>query len=106
MSILDDFIGNDNTTTLNDKDIASGLLGDVKFAISSLTKATSEAVNPELRSLVDSQLTSTVQSQHRLSDMMVQKGWYLAYESPENQLQSSLQEAQSFLTTQRDTVRS
>ena len=93
MSMFDNLMGNDNS--LNDKDIASDMLKDSKFGISSLSKATIEAVNPQLRNLLDSQLTSAVGEHHRLSDIMVNKGWYPAYQDPQQLLKNDTREAET-----------
>lgn len=95
MSMFDNLV--ENEKSLNDKDIASDMLKDSKFGISSLSKATLEAVNPQLRNILDSQLTSAVGEHHRLSDIMVNKGWYPAYDDPQQLLKKDAKEAQSII---------
>jgi similar to spore coat protein len=85
MTMLDNLLAGNNVT-LTDKDIAFDMLKDSKFGISSLAKTSVEAVNPRLRDMLDSQLATSVKEHHRLSDMMINKGWYPAFSSPEAQL--------------------
>lgn len=93
MSLLDNILG--NNTNLTDKDIASDMLKDSKFGISTLSMAATEAVNPSLRQLIDTQLKVAVDDHHRLSDMMIKKNWYPAYDNPTQQLRNEVRESQN-----------
>lgn len=84
MSIMDIILGGNNTLTK--KDIAIDMLIDSKSHIASLAKATAKAINPELRKILASQLDSTIKNHFELADIAIRKGWYPAYDSPEEQL--------------------
>lgn len=92
MSFLDNIMGSDNK--LSDKDIAMDVLKDSKFGVESLSVAVSEAVDPQLRNMLSGQLTSAVNEHFKLSDMLIKKGWYPAYDSPDQQLRSGYNESQ------------
>ena len=92
MSLLNSLLGNTNTT-LSDKDISYEITKDSKFNINCITKAALETVNPELRELLSSQLTSTLKKHFELSDIMIKKGWYSASDDPNQQLQKDISES-------------
>ena len=77
MSWLDDLFGVDNNSSdennsnsnNNDKNIALDMLTASKASIGTLAKAAVEAVNPQLRQILSSQLTNTVNEHFRLSDI-------------------------------------
>lgn len=77
-------------TSLTDKDIALDLLTSSKTGVTTLAKALTETTNPQLRQTLKTQLTNCIDSHCRLSDMAINKGWYNAYESPQEQLQQDL----------------
>lgn len=91
MSILDNLLGTD--TNFSDKDIASDMLKDSKFGVSTLSIAATEAVNPQLRQILNTQLTTAVQDHQRLSDIMIKKNWYPAYDNPTEQLRNEVRES-------------
>ena len=93
MSILSSLLGLDDDK-LEEKDIAMDMLKDSKFAVTTLSAAASEAVNPDLRNLLRSKLDIAVKEHFELSDLAVKKGWYPAFESPESQLKQEKEEAQ------------
>lgn len=94
MSFLDRLLGNDDAT-LSDKDILQDMLKDSKFAVTSLSAAATEAVNPELREMLRSQLDKAVTEHFELSDMAVNKGWYQAQDSPIEQLRNEYESSQN-----------
>jgi similar to spore coat protein len=85
MSILSSILGLDNNS-LGEKDIAMDMLKDSKFGVTSLCAAAAEAVNPELRNMLRSQLDAAVREHFELSDILIRKGWYPAFDSPQQQL--------------------
>lgn len=86
MGLLDELFGDNNITTLGDKDIASDMLKDSKFAVTSLAMMITEITNPEVRTVLAKQLNSAVTMHQRLSDLLVHKEWYTPYASPQEQL--------------------
>lgn len=92
MSFWDSLLGTDDK--LGDKDIALDMIKDSKFSATSLSAATAEAVNPELRAMLKQQLDKAVNEHFDLSDMVVSKGWYPAQEQPMEQLQEEYQNSQ------------
>ena len=89
MSILNTLIGN-QSPDLQDKDIAYDTLKDSKFNLNCITKASIESINPELRQLLNTQLTDTLNLHHELADLMISKGWYPANDDPNQQLQKDI----------------
>ena len=92
MSLINTLLGN-SSVELQDRDISYQILGDTKLNISRITKAAMEAVNPELRELLSSQLTSSLKKHFELSDIMIKKGWYTATDDPNQQLQKDILES-------------
>ncbi|WP_097027663.1 spore coat protein [Clostridium peptidivorans] len=85
--------------TLKEKDIALDLLASSKGTIATLAKVLTETTNPQLRDTLKSELNNCINSHYRLSDMAINKGWYNAYENPEQQLQQELQQGLSGANT-------
>lgn len=82
---------------INDKDVAMDMLAGSKARITSISRVLTETTNPQLRDLLKTQLTSCVSSHFRLSDMAISKGWYNAYDDPEQQLKKDLNGARSLV---------
>lgn len=78
--------------SMTDKDIARSLITESKHDITSLSKAALESTNPQLRNILTKQLNSCMTDHFKLSDLAIEKNWYDAYGSPEQQLQKSMQE--------------
>lgn len=68
--------GQTTTGAQQDKIIAFDMLKDSKYCITGLTRAATEAANPQLRQFISSSLDECVQEHFRLADLMVSKGWY------------------------------
>lgn len=94
MTIMENILGGG---TMSDKDIASDMLKDSKFGVSMLSMAAAEATNPQLRQLINGQLTASVNEHHRLSDIAIKKGWYKPYPSPQEQLSNDYKESQGLV---------
>lgn len=77
-------------TQLTEKDIALDLMTSSKAGITTLTKVLTETTNSQLRNTLMNELTTCVNSHHRLSDIAISKGWYNAYATPDEQLQQDL----------------
>lgn len=91
MSIFDNLLG--NQSDLSDKDIALDMLKDSKFNISTLSKAATEAVNPQLRQILNSQLSTSINEHYQLSDILISKNWYPAYADPNQQVKDEYNQA-------------
>jgi similar to spore coat protein len=94
MSFLDKLFGNEDTA-LVDRDIAHDMIKDSKFAVTSLSAAAAEAVNPELREMLRGQLDKAVTEHFELSDILINKGWYPAQDEPMEQLKNDYENSQS-----------
>ncbi|MDP4142856.1 MAG: spore coat protein [Bacillota bacterium] len=98
MSILESMFGSD-PILISDKDIAFDILKDSKFGVSTLSKATLESVNPQLRQMLDAHLAASIGEHHKLSDILIQKNWYPAAAAPDLQLKNALAGAESISQT-------
>jgi similar to spore coat protein len=66
-----------------------------KSAITILTKVLTETTNSQLRDTLKTELTTCVNSHHRLSDIVINKGWYPAQDQPMQQLQKDYENSKS-----------
>lgn len=87
--------GGNNGNNNKDKDIALELLTISKSNILSLASIITEITNPQLRELLSSQLTNSLNEHYKLSDIAVNKQWYNAFSSPQQQLQQGVEESKS-----------
>lgn len=92
MSLLDTLMGNNK---LQSKDIAQDMIKDSKSSITSLATATAEAANPQLRQMLAEQLDKAIGEHFQLSDMLIDKGWYPAYDEPIEQLKKDYKQSQN-----------
>lgn len=88
MKIIENLTGTGDKTLTN-KDIASDFMMNLDDFIVSLSTATCQTMNPQLRQVFDAQLISAINNQHNLSDMMVKKSWYPAFDDASQQLKNS-----------------
>ncbi|GAB6171949.1 hypothetical protein JCM15765_14270 [Paradesulfitobacterium aromaticivorans] len=93
MGWLDSLFGEDQALT--DKDIASDMLKDSKFALCSMSMAITETNNPELRQELKKQFNAAIQSHFRLADMAANKDWYKPHLSPQEMLNRDFQDSQA-----------
>ncbi|MDF2883696.1 MAG: hypothetical protein K0R54_4256 [Clostridiaceae bacterium] len=93
MSFFDRLLGTDNK--LMDKDIAQDMIKDSKFGVTSLSAAAAEASNPELRQKLQQQLNKAVSEHFELTDMVIKKGWYPAFDDPVEQIKKDYSESQN-----------
>jgi similar to spore coat protein len=87
--------------SLSDKDIALDLLIGSKATINSLAKTLTETTNSLLRETLRNQLTASVSSHYRLSDIAISRGWYNAYAEPQEQLKQDLAIAKDMTGNQK-----
>lgn len=95
MSWINNMLGNNNESTLNDKDYALELLASSKSDITLLSKCITESSNPELRKLFTNQLNSSINDYFKVSDLSKEKGYYNAFTAPSAQIKQEMQEAQA-----------
>ncbi|MGI6344327.1 MAG: spore coat protein [Bacillota bacterium] len=86
-------IHNQMTTFIDDKTIAADLLNGVKAGIKSTASALTEAATPEVRRTLQRQLQDSLNFHEQLTNFMMQKGWYHAY-NVNQMVQSDIQAAQ------------
>lgn len=91
-----------SSSKLDDRNIALDMLKDSKFSINALAMATSEAINPQLRQILDTQLVEAVNEHHELSDIAINKSWYEAYEEPKQQLKDEIIEAKRLVSNDQE----
>ncbi len=65
---------------LNDQIIASDLLISAKTGVKSIAAAIVEASTPQVRSVLKRQLDDAINFHQKVSDYMIDKGWYKAYD--------------------------
>jgi len=82
------------------------MLNTSKGDISLLTKAITEAANPQLRTMLTNQLNACINDHFKLVDIAAQKNWYNPYTSPGQQIKQDLQEADNLLQAGNQTQNS
>jgi similar to spore coat protein len=88
-------------SNLSEKDIALDMLAMSKTDIGMLSKVIPEATNPEVRQLLTTQLNGCIASHFKLSDMLITKGWYNAYGTPQEQIKQDIDSANQVLQQQQ-----
>lgn len=86
MAWLDNILGTSIDETMDDKDVCLNMLSASKGSIAMLAAAITETTNPQFRQFLTTELTSAINSHFALSDMAIQKGWYNAFGTPEDQV--------------------
>ncbi|GKU25454.1 spore coat protein [Clostridium folliculivorans] len=87
-------------SSLSEKDIALDMLAMSKTDIGMLAKVIPETTNPEVRQLLTTQLNGCIASHFKLSDMLITKGWYNAYGTPQEQIKQDIDSANQVLQQQ------
>jgi similar to spore coat protein len=88
MGLLDMLMGINNS--LGDREIASDMLKDSKFAVISLGKTVTEITNPELKALMISHLMTAIKQHHQLSDLLIERDWYKPFLNPIQQVSDDM----------------
>ncbi|HHV79471.1 MAG TPA: spore coat protein [Firmicutes bacterium] len=83
--------------TQPDKVIAGDLLSDIKSFNSACALGINEATNPQVRDFFSRCLQDGMREHERLTQVMMQKGWYKPYEQPEQQLRNDMNAARQAL---------
>ena len=84
-----------SNNSAKDKGIALELLTMSKSDIVTLASVITEITNPQLRELLGSQLTNSLNEHYKLSDIAVNKQWYNTFSTPQQQLQQDVEQAQN-----------
>jgi similar to spore coat protein len=88
MGILDMLMGINNP--LGDREIASDMLKDSKFAVISLGKTVTEITNPQLKALMVNHLLTAINQHHQLSDLLIERDWYKPFLNPMQQVSDEI----------------
>lgn len=96
MSLFSSLFGSNDNFSLKAEEVASDILKDSKFYILYLTAAATETVNPDVRNILQNQLDTAIKEHFELMDLIIRKGWYPAYDKPEDQLKKQSEKANSF----------
>ena len=94
------FMDNMFKTTTNkssDENVAFFSLAGLAASSTAYLAATLEASTPEIRRLFSEYTTQNVMAHGALTEFVINKGWYVPYESPDMQLQSSIDVSQSVI---------
>jgi similar to spore coat protein len=65
------------------------------LAVTTLSAAVAEAVSPQIRDMIRQQLDKAVTEQFELSDMLINMGWYPAYDEPMEQIKKVFEKYQN-----------
>lgn len=76
-----------------DKVIAGDLLSDVKSFNSACAMGINESTNPQVREFFSKCLQDGMKEHERITQVLMQKGWYKPYEQPEQQLKTDMTSA-------------
>ena len=91
-SLMNMLLGKENSQQ-SDQVIANNGIAGAKAASTAYLAATLECATPELRRLYGEYLTQSVAGHEALSKLAVEKGWYVPYQAPEEQLQLTYQQS-------------
>lgn len=91
-SLVNMLLGKENAQQ-SDQVIANNGIAGAKAASMAYLAATLECATPELRRLYGEYLTQSVAGHEALSKLAVEKGWYVPYEAPQEQLQQTYQQS-------------
>jgi similar to spore coat protein len=92
-TIIENMTGTNNLT---DQIIAADLLISAKSGIKDYAIALSETVTPEVRNVLRRQLDEAIVSHEQVTNYMMSKGWYHAYDVKE-QIRLDIQNAKTAL---------
>lgn len=79
--------------SLTDQVAATGLLTNAKAGAKAATAMTIESATPEVRQTFQRFLQDYLRVQEELTNLMMKRGWYHPFESPEQQIRHDLQYA-------------
>lgn len=82
------------TSQMDDRIVASDLLISAKTEVKTYASALVEAATQEVRTVLKRQLNEAISFQEQVSNYMIQKGWYNAYNTSE-QIKMDMSQTQS-----------
>jgi len=89
--------GRGRVSGLNDEVIAHDVLSGAKMLSTSSASALGEAATPQVKQFFETCLRDATEDHGRLMQIMMKRGWYQPYASPEEQLAMDMQKAQGVL---------
>lgn len=87
---------------MDDRSIAADILMSSKAGASVYLVALLESPTPELRSMLKSALSQTVDEYSNLADLALNRGWVKPYEIPAQQLSESYQQSQTVVSYHKE----
>jgi spore coat protein CotF len=97
---MSDFLSNwfgDNTNGSADSTIALNSISATAGSASAYLMATLEATTPEVRRLFSEYTTQSIMANEALTELAINKDWINPYQSPEKQLQNSIDQSSNIL---------
>lgn len=82
----------DTTMLITDQVVASELLNTLKASIKNQALALTEVATSDIRDMLMHHLNDTVYAHGKITDLMIQRGWYQAY-NPGAQVQADIKNA-------------
>lgn len=89
-------------SAITDRSVAMDMLKDCKFCVTTFAKAATEASNTQVRQFINQSLNDVANEQFKLSDIIVNKGWYHPFNITE-QMQQDFQMV-ALLNSQRNQI--
>ncbi len=86
----------DPTTLITDQFVATELLSTLKASIKNLATALTEVATTDIRNMLMQHFNDAVFAHGKLTDLMIQRGWYQAYH-PGAQVQVDIKNASMVL---------
>lgn len=95
-SIFNDWFSN-NTDASADSTIALNSISATATSATSYLMAALEATTPEVRRLFNEYTTQSVMANENLTELAINKNWMNPYQTPEKQLQDSLNQSSNVI---------
>lgn len=81
----------------DDRVIAESLLNTAKLKATAYCMAILETTSPDLRHILMTHLTDALTEHERCTQLAIQRGWYRAYDTPDQLVQQALHDARHVL---------
>lgn len=95
-SLFNDWFGN-TTDTSADATIAINSMSSTAMAATAYLNAALTSTTPEVRRLFSEYATQSTMANESITELAVSRKWINPYDTPEGQLQNSVQQAQSVI---------
>lgn len=82
---------------LDDETVAHDLLAGAKMLSTTAASAIGEAASPQVKEFFSNCLRDATEDHGRIMQLMMSRGWYQPYASPEQQLSNDVQKAEQVL---------